>query len=129
MIHAAEVFATENEILRHENQGLRCAIKKEKKRRKRGKPLGLLDEDDLPDQALFFSPTKVERARQRFHEQKEIEKQEKQTKADKHLQQAITRSEKQREKEERRIALTTQRAIAKEERERLKAEKRAEREE
>jgi hypothetical protein len=105
VIHAAEVFTTENKILRHENNGLRNAIKEEKRRRRRGKPLELMDEDDIFGQALFFSPAKVERARQRFHQQKEAEEQEKQFRADKRLQQAITRSEKQREKEERRIAL------------------------
>jgi hypothetical protein len=57
-----EKFTTENEILRYENNGLRNTIKDEKKRRKRGKPLGLIDEDDTHEQALFFSPAKVERA-------------------------------------------------------------------
>jgi DDE superfamily endonuclease len=47
VIRAAEIFATENEILRHENNGLRIAIKEEKRRRKRGKPLGLMDEEDI----------------------------------------------------------------------------------
>jgi hypothetical protein len=67
MIHAAKVFITENEILRHENNRLQNAIKEEKRRRRHSKLLRLIDEDNIPGQALFFSPAKVERARQRFH--------------------------------------------------------------
>jgi hypothetical protein len=93
IIRAAEIFATENEILRHENNRLRNAIKEEKKRRKRGKPLELMDEDDIPGQGLIFSPAKIERARQRIRQREEIEQREKQSKADQRLQQAIIRSE------------------------------------
>jgi hypothetical protein len=58
LIRAAEKLSVENDILRHENQGLRGALIGEKNRRKRGKPMGLVD-NDRPRQAQFFSPTKV----------------------------------------------------------------------
>jgi len=51
-------MSIENEILRHENQGLRETLIDEKKRRKRGKPMGLIDKD-RPGEAQFFSPSKV----------------------------------------------------------------------
>lgn len=128
MIRAAEIFATENEILRHENKGLRNAVKEEKKRRKRGRPMGLTEEEDLPGQALFYSPAKIERVRERLQQRELTEQQEKQIKADQRLQQAIRRAEKQQEKEERQILRTTQRAAAKKEKERLKAKGKADRE-
>jgi hypothetical protein len=128
VIHAAEVFAVKNELLHHENNGLRNAIKEEKRRRKRGKPLGLMDEVDIQGHALFFSPAKVERARQRFREREETEQREKQTKADQRLQQAILQAERRQEKKERQITLTAQRVANKKEKEQLKAEMRTKRE-
>jgi DDE superfamily endonuclease len=127
LLRAAEKFATEKDILRHENNGLRNTIKDEKKKRKRGKPLGLMDNDDAPGQALFFSPAKINRARQRILERQEADHQQKQARAEQRLQKAITRSEREREKEERQTALAEQRAVAKVEKKRQQAEKRAER--
>ncbi|KAN0076019.1 hypothetical protein V8E54_007289, partial [Elaphomyces granulatus] len=58
LIRAAEKLSIDNEILRHENQGLRETLIDEKKRRKRGKAMGLSD-NDRPGEAQFYSPTKV----------------------------------------------------------------------
>jgi hypothetical protein len=45
IIRASEKLAIQNKILKHENIGLRTALIDEKKRRKRGKPLGLFDQE------------------------------------------------------------------------------------
>ena len=42
----AERHALQNDILYHENQNLRLAIAEETKRRKQGKPLGLINPDN-----------------------------------------------------------------------------------
>jgi len=53
-------------LLQHENKGLREAIRLEKNRRQRGKPLKnvLFDIDDA-NEAIVYSPAKIERARER----------------------------------------------------------------
>ena len=56
-------LSLENMLLKQQNNGLKQSLINEKKRRKRGKPLLL----DFPTEnnggAMFFSPTKVQRAR------------------------------------------------------------------
>ena len=101
-VRAAEKLATELEIVRHENQGLRPAVIHEKKKGKRGKAMNLYDPDENEGQALFFSPGKVARVRQRFADAEEAERQRKQTASDKKLQAAIAGDEKAREAEEKR---------------------------
>jgi len=86
LLRAAEKFATEAEILRHQNNGLLTAFKDEKRKRKRSNPLGLLDEGEVDGQALFFSSAKVERVRQRQYDQEQTEQQQKQEKAENQLQ-------------------------------------------
>jgi hypothetical protein len=127
LLRAGEKLATDNEILRHENMGLRRAIIHEKKKRKRGKAMHFLDEGEVAGQALFFSPAKIARVRQRNLEAEQAEKQRKQTADNAKLQQAIARAEKAREAEEMRIARIEARAAVKEEKLREKAEKQAER--
>ncbi|KAN0085067.1 hypothetical protein V8E54_001534 [Elaphomyces granulatus] len=76
LIRAAQKLSIEKEILEHENKSLRRALIDEKNRRKRGKPMGLIDKD-RPGQAQFFSPTKVATARAKAAEieaQKEAER-------------------------------------------------------
>jgi hypothetical protein len=74
IIRATEKLAIKNDILEHENKGLRTALIDEKKRRKRGKPMGLFAKDE-PGQAIFFSPAKITAVRTR---QKELEAQKEQ---------------------------------------------------
>ena len=65
-------LTTENSILTHENEGLRRAVFIEKGRRKRGKPLFELLREDDEVKAMFFSPTKIQHARdQQSHKQQE----------------------------------------------------------
>jgi hypothetical protein len=66
IIRASEKLAMRNEILEHENQGLRTALVNEKKWRKRGRPAGLFDQE-RPGEAQFFSPAKVAAVRSRMN--------------------------------------------------------------
>jgi hypothetical protein len=128
LLRAGEKLATDNDLLRHENRGLRNAIIHEKKKRKRGKAMHFLDEGEIEGQALFFSPAKVARVRQRLRDADEAERQRKQTADDIKLQRAIGRAEKAREAEQKKNARVEACAAAKEERLRAKVEKKAERE-
>ena len=56
-------LSIENMLLKQQNNGLKQSLINKKKRRKRGKPL-LLDLSTLDNSgAMFFSPTKVQHAR------------------------------------------------------------------
>jgi hypothetical protein len=65
LLRAGERLATELDIVRHENEGLRKAVLHEKKRRKRGKAMNLYDPGEQEGRGLFFSPEKIARVRQR----------------------------------------------------------------
>jgi hypothetical protein len=127
LLRAGERLATDNELLRHENKGLRNAIIHEKRKRKRGKGMKLVD-GEKENQALFFSPGRVAQARQMQAESEEAEQQRKQAADDRKLQAAIAREEKAREASLKKIAAAEARAAAKEEKLRQKAEKQTERE-
>ena len=58
LIRASEKLAAQNEILLHQNRSLSETLVQEKRRRKRGKAMGLLDKD-RPGEAQFFSPARV----------------------------------------------------------------------
>ena len=58
IIRGIEKLAVEKDILEHHNRGLMEALIGEKKKRKRGKPMGLIDNVE-PGQAMFFSPAKI----------------------------------------------------------------------
>jgi hypothetical protein len=64
LVRAGEKLISKNKILRKENEGLQGATFKEKRKRKRGKALDFY-ESEQAGQALFFSPAKVTRARER----------------------------------------------------------------
>jgi hypothetical protein len=64
LVRAGEKLISENKILRIENEDLRDAIFKEKRKRKRGKALNFY-KGEQADETLFFSPIKVARARER----------------------------------------------------------------
>ena len=81
IIRASEKLAVRNDILEHEIKGLHTALVDEKKRQKKGKPIGLFLKDE-PGQAIFFSPAKIAAVQARQEEleaQKELEKLEKKT--------------------------------------------------
>jgi hypothetical protein len=58
MSNAALKLATENEILKHENAGLRKALVSEKQRRRRGENMGL-SASNQPGDEEFFSPLTI----------------------------------------------------------------------
>ena len=67
LIRAAEKLAAQNEILLHQNKALSKTLVEEKRRRKRGKAIGLLDKDRQPGEAQFFSPARVAAVQERAH--------------------------------------------------------------
>jgi hypothetical protein len=54
LIITSEKLVIRNEILEHENRNLKATLVQEKKRRARGKPMGLIDKEG--GEAMFFSP-------------------------------------------------------------------------
>jgi hypothetical protein len=128
LLRAGEKLAAELEIIQHENWGLRQAIIHEKKKRKRGKAMNLYDPDENEGQALFFSPAKIARVRQRNADAEQAERQRKQNASDKKLQLAIARAEKAREAEEKKNRRIFVRQAAREQVAREKAERQATRE-
>jgi regulator of replication initiation timing len=65
LVRAREKLASENKILRIENEGLRETIFEKKRKKKRGKTLNFHEKGEQTGQALFFSPAKITRARER----------------------------------------------------------------
>jgi hypothetical protein len=65
LVRAGEKFVFKNKILRIKNEDLRDAIFEKKRKRKRGKVLNFYKKGEQASQALFFSPAKVTRARER----------------------------------------------------------------
>jgi len=83
----------------------------------------LYDPEEKEGQALFFSPAKIRRIRERNADNEQAEEQRKQIASDKKLQRVIARDEKAREAEEKRIARDLARQAAREELAREKAER------
>jgi hypothetical protein len=123
LIRDNEKLTAENKILRKEVEDLREAIFEKKRKRKRGKALNFYKEDEMEDQALFFSPAKIARARERAAAMKETEFQRKRTAADRKMQQIIAREEKIREAAEKKARKEVERTAAREEAAREKAAK------
>jgi hypothetical protein len=85
----------------------------------------LYDPEKKEGQALFFSPAKITRCRDRVKSKKEAEQQRKQIASDKKLQRVIIRDEKACEAEEKRIARDLARQAARKELTREKAVRQA----
>jgi hypothetical protein len=79
LLRAGERLATELNIVRYENEGLKKAVLHEKKKRKRGKAMNLYDPSEKEGQGLFFSPEKITRVRQRNADEAQAEQQRKQS--------------------------------------------------
>jgi hypothetical protein len=90
--------------------------------------MNLYGPDENEGQALFFSPAKVARVRQRNTDLEEAEYQRKQNLSDKKLQAAIARAEKAREAEEKKNQRLLVRQAAREQLAQEKAERKATRE-
>ena len=136
IIRATEKLVIKNNILEHENKGLRTALIDEKSRRKKGKPMGLFTKDE-PGQAIFFSPAKITAVRAHQQEleaqkeqerlKKEVDRQnkaaEKELKAQKAQERREIRQKKQAEKLEQKQRQIEARTKQKELNEQLKIEK------
>jgi hypothetical protein len=85
-----------NDLLRHENSYLNSTLIDEVKRRKKGKPMGLLAEEE-PKYGQFWSPTKIAIRREEIRAQEDQEQQESKRKAGDKLQQRIARDERAQE--------------------------------
>lgn len=103
IIRASEKLAVRAELLEHENAGLRAALVDEKKRRKRGKPMGLVVKDQ-PGQAMFFSPAKIAAVRARHEELEAQKEQERLERAVERQNRVTERERKAQEVQERREA-------------------------
>lgn len=79
-------LTTDIALLRSENEGLRKAFSNKKKKRARGKPLfnNLRAETDC--KAMFFSPSKIERAKELQEERKQLQHQEEVRRQNKKIQ-------------------------------------------
>lgn len=117
-------LATKFEIQSHENKGLRMAVNEEKRRRKRGKRLNLLGEEETGG-PQFFSPERVLTAKtfQDSKEAAEVEK--KRQKAIEKEQAAFRRQQNEAAKQEQAIQRQLRQQAAQEKKEREKAEKQA----
>lgn len=111
MIRASEKLAIRNDLQEHEIRGLRAALVDEKKRRKRGKNMGLFPKDE-PGQAMFYSPNKIATVREH---QANLEAQKEQEKLDKEMRRQDKAAEKERKAQEIRDR--------RDQKERLRAEK------
>lgn len=101
MMKAAEKLVVQNEILQHQYRGVLNALIGEKKRRKRGKPMGLFDKDN-PGEAQFFSPSKIEAVRQRAQDIESQKEQERVEAVNRRTQKALIREQKAQEVQDRR---------------------------
>jgi hypothetical protein len=123
ILRANKQLAAQVEINEHVMRGLRRAIKIEQKRRKQGKRLNLLGEEDNGPQ--FFSPSRVQAALEYQAEKEALEHAERLRIADKKAQQAANKVRKEAEKAERAIQRALRRQHAQEERAQKEAEKKA----
>jgi hypothetical protein len=76
-------ISVQKSLLEHEVQGLRQALTNERLRRKRGKALPLEQPEEHHGGAYFYSPTKVQKARDRLRQQELEEEQQQLQKAEK----------------------------------------------
>ncbi|KAN0072533.1 hypothetical protein V8E54_009462 [Elaphomyces granulatus] len=126
LIKATERLVIRNEILEHNNKSLSQALCTEKKRQKRGKPMGLVDKDN-PGESQFFSPSKVASARQRVLEIDQEKEQQQAEAAQRRLEKQIQREEKARELKERKEERLRAREMKRQKQETRKREKEEER--
>lgn len=119
-------LAAQHSIDQHMMNGLIDALKNEKKRRKRGKRLNLLGEEDSGPQ--FFSPARVQAARDLQTTKEEQEAQRRQDILDKKAEAATKRQLKEEEKKHRAAVAAAKRELAAEAKAVKTAEKQAQRE-
>ena len=128
-------LSVQNELLKHENKGLREALSHKKKHKKKGKALNLQQRQEYHGGAVFWSPRKVReaRAREAVRERDEMEAklQKAQAKQEKHdaqlqrqlelEQRRVERERLRKERQEEKAAKAAERARQKEDRDAAKA--------
>ena len=123
LLRANEHLTAERSISQHVIKGLYEALKQEKKRRKRGKRLNLLGEDDSG--AQFFSPIRVQAAREYQAIKEEDELIKRQGITERKAQAAAKKKQKEEDKEKRAAAAAERRRIAEDTKAAKAAEKQA----
>ncbi|KAF1961808.1 hypothetical protein CC80DRAFT_357101, partial [Byssothecium circinans] len=116
-------LSTQNVLLKLEVQGLKKALVNEKKRRQRGKALQLEMPLNQDGGAIFWSPNKVQLARERETQKAEAARAERLQKEEDSQRRAIEKAEKQRALEERRRMKATAKEIRLQEQARKQQEK------
>ena len=110
-------------LLRAENKGLRNAVNNEKKKQKRGKLLfkELLTQDDC--KARFFSPTKIQQARDLQEEKERAKQQLESQKKEERIQKQRQKEEKQREIAQRKQIRLQKQVARQQEQQRVKQQR------
>ncbi|KAF1364944.1 hypothetical protein EJ07DRAFT_97132, partial [Lizonia empirigonia] len=117
-------LSVQNELLKHENEGLREALQHKQKHKKKGKALDLQQCQEYHGGSVFWSPRKVReaKAREAVRERDEMEEKLQKARAKKEREEASL--QRQIELEERRVERERLKVV----REKEKAEKAAQRE-
>jgi hypothetical protein len=115
-------ISIQNSLLHHEIAGLKEALKTQKKHKKKSKTLNLQQKKWAQGGAVFWSPQKVEEAREREKTKQQEQRAEELRKAEMAELRKANKLYKEKIAEEKRV----QRAREKEEREQLEAQKAAE---
>jgi hypothetical protein len=126
IFRANERLAAQHSVDQHVVKGLITALQDEKKRRKRGKRLNLIGEEDSGPQ--FFSPGRIQAARDWQAAKEQEEQQRQQNIIDRKAQAAAKRQQKEDEKTQRAVITLQKRQIAAELREQKAAERQAQKE-
>ena len=119
IVRGMEKLVVEKDILQHQVDQLRGTIVNEKKRRKRGKNMGLFIKNE-PKQAMFFSPSKIAAARARQEELNTQKEEERLAKEAEKQRKVFEREQKAQEARNRKIARQEAAAQKREAKERKK---------
>ncbi|KAF1941760.1 hypothetical protein EJ02DRAFT_491177, partial [Clathrospora elynae] len=97
-------ISVKQQLFQHENEGLREALSDKKRCQKRGKPLPLEQPKEYHGRAVFWTPRKVQKAREQLEQRELEEEQLQQQKAEAAKQRQSNQQLKARLIQERRVA-------------------------
>jgi hypothetical protein len=120
LVHHMQV---QNKLLKHDNKGLRDALRVKEKHKKKSKVLNLQQREEYHSSAVFYSPRKIREARFQESVKQQLEHEEQLQQADAKALKQAAKLYKERVAEEKRMA----RKGAKVQKERERAAKAAER--
>ncbi|OJD18671.1 hypothetical protein ACJ73_08698 [Blastomyces percursus] len=121
-----ENLALDKEILLIESRQFQKALNQERRRRKRGRAMGLLDPSN-PSLAQFFSPAKVQSIRENLAASEAAKKDEQARKEDAKLQRTILKEQKEADIIQQRMEREAARQVTKQQKEMDKAARAAQR--